>query len=118
MSSTPGTQPLKSSALSFVPDNDELVTIPSALLRQLAEALQFYGHGLNRERVVLNRPDTDVRLAPLQSNPTWVEDKSVGTDVVLYREDGSRAREATMALAERLGDRYQAILDSGVLQVS
>jgi hypothetical protein len=98
-------------ALQVMSRDDAAVTLPACLVRQIVNALHFYVHGLNKERVVLGRADSDTRVAGLESNPAWIADRPASSDFVLYREDGSHAWEATSALADHLGERYQAIID-------
>lgn len=111
MDTLPHIRGIDSSALQAMSRDDAAVTLPASLVRQLVDALNFYGHGLNKERVVLGRVDSDSRFAALDSDPRWIADRHVSNDCLLYREDGTRAREATSALAEFLGERYQAIVD-------
>lgn len=111
MDTLPHIRGIDSNRLQAMSLEDATVTLPASLVRQLVDALTFYGHGLNKERVVLGRIDSDSRVAELEANPRWIADRHVSNDCLLYREDGTRAREATSALAEYLGERYLAIVD-------
>lgn len=111
MDTLPHIRGIDQNALQSMSLDDAAVTLPAPLVRQLIDALHFYGHGLNKERVVLSRVDSDTRIAGLEADPSWISDRPVSSDSRLYREDGTRARAATSALAEHLGERYQAIVD-------